>query len=564
MRCDYNTSMPWRSLWALLLLLQLSFRGPVNNYLQVQPTPSSCPAPCMLVRVFPDGGLHVGDWVSLQIVAPHGQDLNQKRLVVKISSASPVGGLNQPVLSILGPVNFSLNDAQNYTATFTWAWDTHNLASGSYVLAFSVSPGGPAWDETIQLEPPRLNPPHWATAHSACCTFDYITGTAADRDLAAIEKTADQQAQSVSQALGAPFKGSIPIVLIPRVLGQGGFTTDKILVSYLDRNYSSPNFALILHHEMVHYLDFQLGGDLRPLFFVEGLAVYLSGGHYNTEPLFMTAATLPEQGLYLPFPHLMDAFYDSQHEVGYVEAAAFVQWMVNTWGWNAFSSFYRDIHPAAEASVSADVDQALQRHYHRSLFQMEDSFLNDLMAQPVNPDLANAIRLTASFFDAVRRYQQLLDPSAYFRQTWLLDVNTMIHKGIVADYTQHPDSVTNLTLEMLMENAWQDVENGNDYRASVTIQAINRALDRLEAGANQNPDLAALDRFFTQAVDQNPLASSMEGAVEAAERCGGQLQKIQLQKNQGQAVMTTAWPQSKTIKLTYQQTWSADCSGILK
>ena len=61
---------------------------------------------------------------------------------------------------------------------------------------------------------------------------------------------------------------------------------------------SAGDLAVIFHHELVHYLDVRSGGDLKPSMLVEGLAVYLSGGHYKPEPLMPRLAALlpPEAG----------------------------------------------------------------------------------------------------------------------------------------------------------------------------------------------------------------------------------------------------------------------------
>jgi hypothetical protein len=539
---------------------------PIDNHSTaiIQQAIPSCTTPCLTVRIFPDGGLHSGDWISLQVVAPQGVDLSQQHLTIRISSGSPDSNTDQPIIAILGPADFVQDYAQSWIANLIWAWDTRNLKANLYTLDFSVTPKGLAWKQSIRLAPPTPDSPHWARAQSLCCTFDYITGTAAERDLAAIKRSADLQALSVTQLLRTPYQSSIPIILVPRVLGQGGFTSDKIYISYLDRNYSSDNFSLILHHEMVHFLDVQMGGDLRPEFFEEGLAVYLSGGHYTHEPLLFTAATLSEQGLYRPFPGLIDAFYSAQHETCYMEAAALVEWMVNTWGWNAFSSFYRDIHSDPSGSQAQAVNQALEKHFHLSLFQVEDRFMNILSQQPSNPDLESLIRLTAHYFDTVRRYQQLLDPSAYFRQVWLLNIDAMVSKGIVADYIRHPENTPNLTIELLLMNARQEMNAGNNARATQTIQAVNQALDAISGYPTADLASASLDQRFKQSLVKSPLAASMESAVEAVQSCGLDPQSIQLGAQNGQAAVITTWPQSATLSLTYQQTWSADCPNTMK
>ncbi len=574
--------MRWKSLWSLLLLFQLSTWpwaalrtesqgvGPAASQPVVLTQPNfkvgddPCVSPCLTVRIYPDGELHAGDWVSLQVLAPAGMDFSRQKLTVQITSDSDPANSSPPIVTMLRPADFVINDNQQYLANLIWAWDTHNLTPGPYRLHLSVDPNGESWEQMVQLAPPILNPPHWAKAQSQCCTFDYITGTAAERDLEKIKQTADQQAQDVSMRLKMPINGTIQVVLVPRVLGQGGFTTNLIYISYLDRNYSSDNFSLILHHEMVHYLDQQMGGDLRPIFFEEGLAVFLSGGHYTAEPLLLTAATLPEQGLYLPMPRLMDAFYSAQHETGYLEAAALTQWIIETWGWDAFARFYRDIHPDPGGSEAAAINLALQKHFHLSLHQLENQFMAVLDLQPVNPNLKNLIRLTAAYYDAVRLYQQILDPSAYFRTVWSLNVNEMIQKGIVNDYIHHPETTANQTIELLFINARHELNEGDEAGAEQSLRAINQTLKILQSQYNLGQDSSTLERQFTQSVKYIPAVSAMEGAVEALHACGAEPQAIDLEKNKGQAAVITDWPLLANINLTYQKTWSADCINNLK
>ena len=116
-----------------------------------------------------------------------------------------------------------------------------------------------------------------------------------------------------------------------------GLPSSEISVSYLDRNYASNSWELVVHHEMVHAIDGHLGGDFRPTIFVEGLAVYLTGGHYKPEPLMPRAAALLPAYLnqYIPLKTLADDFYASQHEIGYLEGASLIEYMVKTYGWDA-------------------------------------------------------------------------------------------------------------------------------------------------------------------------------------------------------------------------------------
>jgi hypothetical protein len=94
------------------------------------------------------------------------------------------------------------------------------------------------------------------------------------------------------------------------------------------------------------------------------------------------------------------------------------------------------------------------------------------------------VQLTVTYFDAMRRYQQLLDPSAYFRTAWLLDNKTMRGRGIVADYLRHPHSPDNLALETLFITAGQQISAGQYSDSSQTLAEISAVLDAIEHGTS--------------------------------------------------------------------------------
>ncbi len=305
----------------------------------------------------------------------------------------------------------------------------------------------------------------------------------------------------------------IKITFLPRVLGHGGFAGEEISVSYLDRNYAGGGMDLVLHHEMVHILDSRLGGEYRPSLFVEGLAVYLSGGHFKAEPLFERAAGLlqPEAGCvpaseivageadpapedpvcrlgsYLPLQPLMDDFYFSQHETGYLQAGALVEFMVGTWGRDAFDAFYRDIEPLQEPEgqeqgviPSRAVDQALGEHFDLTLAELEGLFIAALEEVDVTAGWVEDVRLTVAFYDTVRRYQELLDPSAYFLYAWLPGNAEMREEGIVADYLRRPISEENVTLESLLVQADEELRQGDFPAVQRLLDTVNRRLDQVE------------------------------------------------------------------------------------
>jgi hypothetical protein len=446
------------------------------------PVPSATPNPSLKpfsVLFHPDDLLYVGDQVSFEVISPPGMDVKDADVRVQVD---PPGGLT------LGPVNFGPWGIQGRNeATMLWSWDTQNLAPGSHTLSFNIPSKGYQWTEQVTLLPSSDMPTaqaaaQWSSTQTQCCTVFYITNTASERDLPSLTTIIDAQAQDAINKMGADFTQPITITVLPRLLGHGGFTSSEISVSYLDRNYASNSWALVVHHEMIHAIDGHLGGDFRPTIFVEGLAVYMTGGHYKPEPFMPRAATLLPNYLnrYIPLKNLADDFYGSQHEIGYIEGSSLIEYMVKTYGLDAFLAFYRDIHNHQGESQSDSIDAALQVHFSITYSQLEQDFLAALNNETTTADWVDDVRLTITFYDTMRRYQQLLDPSAYFRTAWLLDNKTMRERGIVADYLRHPHTPANLALETLLIAAHQQMAAQEYTSASQTLEVINSVLDAIE------------------------------------------------------------------------------------
>jgi hypothetical protein len=433
------------------------------------------------VLYHPDDVLYVGDQVSLEVISPSGSSIKGASLQVQVD---PPGG------PILGPVNFTAWGIQGRDeATLLWEWDTTGQEPGTHTLSFSVLPQGYSWTEQVTLLPFEQMPPSqadatWASTQTQCCTVFYITNTASDRDLSSFTNLIDEQANLSMEEMGSNFTEPITITILPRLLGHGGFASSDISVSYLDRNYAANSWQMVVHHEMIHSIDGHLGGDFRPNIFVEGLAVYMAGGHYKPEPFMPRASALLEGYLnsYIPLKILTDDFYTSQHEIGYLEGASLIEYMVNTYGWEEFSSFYRDIHINQGESQSDAIDKALQSHFSISFAQLEQDFRAALSQEPDTSAWVDDVRFSVIYYDTLRRYQQLLDPSAYFRTAWLMDNQAMRQRSIVADYLRHPHPPQNLALETLLITASQQISKAQYSDASVTLDIINTVLNGIEQG----------------------------------------------------------------------------------
>ena len=137
-----------------------------------------------------------------------------------------------------------------------------------------------------------------------------------------------------------------------------------------------------------------------------------------------------------------------------------------------FSSFYRDIHNHQGETQSNSINSALLVHFSITFSQLEQDFLSALQAEPDTSAWVDDVRLTVTYYDTMRRYQQLLDPSAYFRTAWLLDNKTMRERGIVADYLRHPHTPANLALETLFITAHQQMIAQDYTSATQTLDEI--------------------------------------------------------------------------------------------
>lgn len=416
----------------------------------------------------PDGALYVGDRVSMEVVPP--PDLDIKELKVRLTVGEKMVGEKEFSPSGVG---------QREQATFWWVWDTRDLESGDQVLSYEILPDGPSWQENIQLLPAEQRPysqASWVTTTTDCCMLAYITGTAAERDIELLKVMVVDQADHASELLHTNVREPINITFMPRLLGHGGFVSNGIYVTYMDGNIAGDTSNQVIHHEMVHSVDRSLGGKLLPAMLVEGLAVYLSGGHFKNEALLPRAAAVVDMESYIPLETLAENFYYQQHEIGYLEAGAFVEYVVGRFGWDAYQSFYRDIDDTG--SQAGSMDSGLKKHFDISLDQLELDFLGELRTLSMTESVRNDLQITVEFYDSLRHYQKVLDPSAYFLTAWFPDGERMRQEGITADLLRTPDKIDNHFFEFLLRSASKEIEVGHLQRAHLILKVVNDLLSR--------------------------------------------------------------------------------------
>jgi hypothetical protein len=374
----------------------------------------------------------------------------------------------------------------------------------------------------------------WLERESVCCTFHYLSGTAAERDIEHLTAVADEATAFVGTQLTEPTdEVRLDVYLIDRLLGHGGFAGEGLILSYLDRFYAGGDLTQVFRHEATHVLDRGFASAHATLL-AEGLAVYASGGHFREEPIPQRAAALLALDRYIPLAELADDFYPQQHETGYLEGASFVGYLVERFGWESFKAFYGDL-TNNDAGQAAMIDAALQDHFDMTLEQAEADWLAALREIDPSPEQIEDLRLTLSFYDAVRRYEQLWDPSAYFLDAWLPDVKVAEDRGITADFQRHPSGEFNVTLETMFVAADAALGRGAYAETERLLDAVTRVLD--------TADLAA-----------NPLAELYRTLVHLTASAGYEAQRVELDMPNSTARVWAAAPVGgDLIPLTFSQ-----------
>jgi hypothetical protein len=260
------------------------------------------------------------------------------------------------------------------------------------------------------------------------------------------------------------------------VLGQGGYASGAMVISYLDRNYTGGGVYEVLVHEAVHLIDHTFAPN-RITFLAEGVAVWATGGHYQVEDLGRRVAALIEMGAYVPLAEVIDNFYPTQHEISYLQAGGLIDYLVEVYGWEQVRNFYSDTTVYDGNSLSASVDMNLQLYFNKSLAEIEAEWINYVQGLPREAGETADLQTTIRYYEVMRQYQAQFDPSAYYLNAWLPPPAEVERLGITADLTRHPETAGNIALESLLLSAYASLEAGDYGRANGLLDSVIRVLD---------------------------------------------------------------------------------------
>ena len=532
----------------LLCLLALVLLGLVASDAAAADGPADLYATADTLAVYPAPPAS-GDTLSLSITAHNGgpRSLRNIQAAVYLRTEGQDKLLTEATLPGAPPRGTA-------NTVVEWAWDTAGL-TGSQTLVVHLDPKDliQQGDEnaannvaqvTVDLEPPPADEVgvQWARADSACCTFHYLTRSAAERDLPQLLAEADEAHAFVEQSLGIQATRRLDVYLVPRTIGHGGFAMGYLVLSYHDRHYPNGRFREVMRHEATHGLqDAWANGDSITML-AEGLAVWVTGGHFKPEPVRERAAALLALSQYIPFNQLVNDFYDKQHETGYIEAAGFVEYLAETYGRDKLAETFRSLQRGRGDRDYTVLDRALNRVFGKGAAEVEAEYRAWLEATTPDPAQERDLADTILFFDTVRRYQAALDPTAYFRTPWMPNIQEAERRGLVADYMRHPETAVNLALETLLLDA-SEAQYAGDYEAmEARLGRVTAILDAHEA--NPASDWASL---FT-----DPVAAAYLDAVQAVAARGYEAQRVEVDGDRA-AIWATRGPEDLLYRLAARQ-----------
>ena len=477
------------------------------------------------LRIHPVGPWYVGDVLSWEVRPPGSGLPGDARVQIQVDP--PSGPQWEATLAAWG-----IDQVQ--AAVVPWAWETDGEAPGVHVVTVRYR-GQEVLRQRLYLFPSSLRPfsergVAWAEWVTACCQVVYFTQTETQRDLPELLATTEAVYAEVTQRIGVQPGQRAVIVFLPRLLGQGGFLAGEMWVTYRDRGPLMEPVRQIVYHEMVHWVEGKGVKNWRPTMLVEGLAVYLSGGHYRPhEPLFRRAHAVLQWGRYQPLSVLGEDFYQHQHELSYIQAGALVAYMVERWGWERFWAFYTSLEAPEQGETQM---QALSRQLEARFGQTLDALDRDLRAfleqHPATPEDLEDVRVTVALYEALRAYQKAMDPDAYYGTAWLPQRKVMQPRGIVTDAIRSPNTALHQTAELLLQQASLAWLRGDYPEARRYVEEVETLVDAYRRG-----EAIPWERL--------PEARRFRRWVAWAWGCGGELQRLDVHADPPQAQVRPWW-----------------------
>lgn len=482
--------------------------APLPEEAKLQPAPE--------VRAFPGPEHYAGDILTFEIPSDNG--------VVEDVTVSMT-------LDNGDPIEVSGTSSWNYVL-LPLALDTTNL-TGEHTVKFQSADANVHAGYTFEVLPAEQRPANetraqWTTTQTDCCTFHYITETAAARDIDFISGHFQQAAEDFESMMQETIDSKMDIYILDRIWGNGGFGGNgQLVVSYTDRYYGptmgSEGLETLARHELSHAAGIGVpvaGSGVE--FNYEGLAVYLAGGHYKPEPLDQRGAALYDLGYYVPVNDFLP-----QHELAYLYPAAMLTYMAEAYGNEKMWAFL-GTDDNLEDDLPGSLEGALQSALGVSLQEFDQGFEAWLESKDPGEQLDD-LRLTIELQDLRRQYQEIYSPPPQFLLAEAQDAAARPeYLPIVIREARAP---ANIAVELIIANAQQSIIDG-DY---ATAEELNKVLADILAQGNLG----------------NPVARDYLDIVLAAARKGYEVVNLDLQGDRAAARVTADPP--NLVDLNFQK-----------
>lgn len=477
-------------------------RMPSPTLTPAPPTPTVTPAPPVprldagAIYTYP-APIYSGDPLTLDVF-PHLPPEQDETYTVTVQL--PTGAtLSEPA------VRYGFSEALR--SRFIWVWDTTGFTGAQRLTVTLALPPDIADAEgiihtqviTVALRPrDALLPPapdaEWVVEQVPGFRLHYLTGTAAERDLRRLREEAAAAYGDVTETLGVEIEEPLDIYLLDRVIGQGGYAAENwVAISYLDRMYAPAQFPVLLRHELTHRLDERIGCDRAPTILREGLAVLVAGGHYWPQSTVRKGAALLESGLYIPLETLSDDFYLHQHEIGYLEAAALVTYIVEGWGWEELETLCQ-VAAGTEGDDREELEAGLEALGWESLQRFEREWLRWLRAVQISDSDVALLKAELHLLETMRAYQVQYDRSANFRTGILFNPAEGERREITASFARNPREPEPIALELLLVMAQDALQERAPERAEMLLEAVDDLLNAGFPPEGRSADVVAITR----------------------------------------------------------------------
>lgn len=410
------------------------------------------------IRAFPGPVHYAGDVLSVQI------------------RAGDMGTLSGPDIE----ARFSLDGGDPFAVTgrgfgreavFDGVVDLAGL-EGTHELRASID--GVIADELYEFEvrpagerPDQEDTAEWRSTAGDCCTFHYLSDTAAEREIETLAASFESAADEISELTDEPIDDAIDVYFVDRMTFNGGFGGGgEVVVVVTDRDYGptaiDPTLGSVARHELVHAVGLDEGDDGR-FVFNEGLAVYYAGGHYQREPLAARAAAAADLGL-------IDGFGATGpiHEAAYLAGAGVSAFVDDEFGRDTLQEFVdtaSGFDPGVlEAAVEVvfGVDRPTLEGRYRHWLEQQD-----------RGEQARDLRLTIDLQEARRRYQAAFLPQPL---GWFGTAQDVVLTAAPAELMRESAAPEHVAVELLMANGQQAIAAADFDTAETLVDAVEAVL----------------------------------------------------------------------------------------